>query len=171
MLVLRRDLNGLRRRKVRDFLEEYFFIFNSDCFIGSLFPHQPSRTHRNPSVEGFIKVSDCTSALDSLDEFVSLGAEELLNGVVRGDDEGSVLEGCLPPFEFSEAGVLVQPDLEMVTEAVTVHVIEDDCLLAGITVPPFGLVLDVGIRSSLPSSKGFTGARWSPEVVSPTRVS
>lgn len=82
-----------------------------------------------------------------------------------------MLKGCLATFEFSEARVLVEPDLKMVTEAVTVEVIEDDCLLASVTVPPFGLVLDVGVWGLLPSSMGFTGARWSPVVVSPTRVS
>jgi len=116
-------------------------------------------------------VGDCAPPCDGVDEFFTLMTEQLFDRVVARDDELGVPEGCLAPFVLSRAGVLVQPDLEEMAEAIGVHVIENDGLLASVAIPPLGLILDEGIGILLPSSKGFTGACWSPVVVSPTRVS
>jgi len=84
----------------------------------------------------------------ALDGCAHLGVlvEQLLDGVVAGDDDvlGPDLEGST--LVLGDEGVPVTPDLEVVTQLLAVEVVEDDGLLALIAIPPFILHLEVGPR-------------------------
>lgn len=76
-----------------------------------------------------------------------LVSPKLLNGVVRGDNQSTVLKINLASFCLSCTCIAVRPDLEVVAETYTplIKIVEDDSMLSGVVVKP--LVLRLEIRS------------------------
>jgi len=64
---------------------------------------------------------------------------KLLNRVVTGDDQMIIVKRQRTSLNLTTACISVRPDLEIMSKAVCVHVVYDDGLLTGITIPPFVL--------------------------------
>jgi len=65
-----------------------------------------------------VEYGTTASSRERCDTFFSFDLEEICDFVVGSDDELGVLKSRLPSFEFSIAGILVKPELEVVREAV-----------------------------------------------------
>lgn len=72
--------------------------------------------------------------------------EKVGDRVLGGDDELGVTERSLSALELPVGLPFVGPDLEVVEEAVRIEVVKNDNILAGVTIPPLGLVFYIRIR-------------------------
>lgn len=64
-------------------------------------------------------------------------------------------------FDLTGCSIFVSPELEVVSQARIVMVVDEDIMLSSISVPPFRLRLDVEIRIIRSCVVGFSNARWS----------
>lgn len=65
-------------------------------------------------------------------------------------------------FGLSRTLVMVTPDLEIVTEASVIVIVEKDSLLTSISVKPLGLWLEVQVFKVIPGVSGLTDPWGSP---------
>lgn len=90
-------------------------------------------------------MDDFAAASDGFDHLFAVFLVEILDALVGGDYEGVMIKRNTGTFHFSVTRVMIHPDLEVVTKARVVMVVEEHCLLAGVAVPPLVLGLDVDV--------------------------
>jgi len=75
-----------------------------------------------------------------------LVSEQVLNRVVASDHESIIVKRQRTSFNFTTTCPFVCPDLDIMSKAVRVHVVEDYGFLTGISVPPLVLLFNKCIR-------------------------
>jgi len=104
-------------------------------------------------------VNDFESAFQSGNHFLARVLIQVPNGIVAGYDKISVHKRDHSSFDLTGCSILVCPELEIVSQARIVVVVDEDIMLSSISVPPFALRLDVEIRVILSCVVGFSNAR------------
>lgn len=106
-------------------------------------------------------MNDLESAFEGCDHFLARVLIQVPNGIVRGYYNISVHKRDHSSFDLTGCSILVCPELEIVSQARIVVVVDEDIVLASVSIPPFALRLDVEIRIILSCVVGFSNARWS----------
>ncbi len=112
--------------------------------------------------EWLCHVDDLTSPFDGVNHFGSIFRVELFNAVITRDNESLMVERDGTSFGLSRTLVMVTPDLEIVTEASVIVIVEKDSLLTSISVKPLGLWLEVQVGEIIPGVSGLANPWGSP---------
>jgi len=110
-------------------------------------------------------VNHFEASSDGFNHFITVLLEELLDGVVAGNNELLICQCNCGALDLSPAAPFVCPDLEIVVQAIIVKVIKNDNLLALVAIPPFVLSLDVNVVRVIILSSGkrcLACPRWPP---------
>lgn len=93
-------------------------------------------------------------------EMMSRVLEYLLDSEVRGDDDAPRAVHGGSSFVLGREGSVVSPSFKVCGEAgvLFADVIDDDCLLVVVSIPPFVEMLVISVREELESLRGLTGA-------------
>jgi len=103
----------------------------------------------------------CEASLDGL--VVLMLDPAFFNAVVAGDDDSLRAEFDGSSFDFGGERVLVCPLFEVVpANLFWCQLFDDDCFLAGVTVPPFGIGLEVCVWVLVAYCVGLSRAGRSP---------
>ena len=86
-----------------------------------------------------------------------------MDRIVASDDKSFRSDCNCTSFDFSEKGIAVSPDFNVMTKYIVVKIIEKDGFLAVVTVPPFILQLEVRVRKLITSAARFANAGRSPK--------
>jgi len=88
---------------------------------------------------------------------------QLLYRVVARDDEGFMLQWYRRTLRLTLTCVTIHPDLEEVAQTRIVMVVEQDCLLGHVAVPPLVLILQIDICVVISRIARFAYTRLPPD--------
>lgn len=103
-----------------------------------------------------------TSPLDGLNHVSTVFLVELLNAVITCDNESLMAERDGTSFGLTRTLVMVTPDLEIVTEASVIMIVEKDSFLTSISVEPLALWLEEDVGEVIPGISGLANPWGSP---------
>lgn len=98
---------------------------------------------------------------NSLDQDRVLGPY-LGRSIVRSNHELGVHQRDCASLDLTRTGIAISPDLDVVakTRPVVVKVVQEDCLLTFVAVPPFVLRLEIETRVLFARNHALAYPRW-----------